>query len=66
VGTDVKILGQGLTGSTSVAFNGTAASFTVVSDTEIKTSVPTGATTGKVEIATPTGTLSRGGDFWVK
>jgi uncharacterized repeat protein (TIGR03803 family) len=66
VGTVVRILGQGLTGSTSVTFNGTAAVFTVVSDAEIKTSVPTGATTGKVVVVTPTGTLSSGGNFRVK
>jgi uncharacterized repeat protein (TIGR03803 family) len=66
VGTVVRILGQGFTGSTSVAFNGTAAVFTVVSDTYIKTSVPTGATTGKVVVVTPTGTLSSGGNFRVK
>jgi uncharacterized repeat protein (TIGR03803 family) len=66
VGTVVRILGQGFTGSTSVTFNGTAAVFTVVSDTYIKTSVPTGATTGKVVVVTPTGTLSSGGNFRVK
>jgi uncharacterized protein (TIGR03437 family) len=65
--TVVRILGQGFTGSTSVTFNGTAAVFTVVSDTYIKTSVPTGATTGKVVVVTPTtGTLSSGGNFKVK
>jgi uncharacterized repeat protein (TIGR03803 family) len=66
VGTIVRILGQGLTGSTGVTFNGTAASFTVVSDTEIKTTVPTGATTGRVEVVTSTGTLSSGGPFKVR
>ena len=53
VGTKVIILGNNLKGTTSVAFNGTAAAFKVVSDTEIKTSVPNGATTGYVTVTTP-------------
>jgi uncharacterized repeat protein (TIGR03803 family) len=58
VGKPVVILGNNLTGATSVTFNGTAARFTVVSSTEIKTSVPTGATSGKVQVTTPGGTLT--------
>jgi uncharacterized repeat protein (TIGR03803 family) len=53
VGTKVIILGNNLKGTTSVAFNGTAAAFEVVSNTEIKTSVPNGATTGYVMVTTP-------------
>ena len=58
VGAHVKILGTDLTGATSVSFNGTAADFTVVSPSLITTTVPAGATTGKVEVVTPSGTLS--------
>jgi uncharacterized repeat protein (TIGR03803 family) len=58
VGAAVKILGTKLTGATSVTFNGTAAVFTVVSSSEITTTVPAGATTGKVQVTTPSGTLS--------
>jgi uncharacterized protein (TIGR03437 family) len=57
LGAAVKILGTDLTGATSVTFNGTAAKFTVVSKSEIKTTVPTGATTGTVEVTIPKGTL---------
>src|SRR5260370_21572804 len=57
VGVKVKILGTSLTGATSVNFNGVAATFTVVSATEITTTVPTGATTGTVQVVTPGGTL---------
>jgi uncharacterized repeat protein (TIGR03803 family) len=57
VGSAVKILGTHLTGATSVTFNGTVAKFTVVSKSEIKTTVPEGATTGKVEVKTPHGAL---------
>jgi uncharacterized repeat protein (TIGR03803 family) len=57
VGTSVMILGTDLTGATSVTFNGKAADFKVVSATEITTTVPSGATTGAVEVTTPKGTL---------
>jgi uncharacterized protein (TIGR03437 family) len=58
VGKAVKILGNNLTGATSVTFNGTAAAFTVKSKSEITTTVPTGATTGTVQVVTPRRTLS--------
>jgi len=48
-----------LTGATSVAFIGTAATFTVNSaGTAISTTVPAGATDGPVHVVTPGGTLS--------
>jgi uncharacterized repeat protein (TIGR03803 family) len=56
-GAVVHILGTELAGATSVSFNGTVATFTVVSKTEVKTAVPSGATTGFVTITTPSGTL---------
>jgi uncharacterized repeat protein (TIGR03803 family) len=58
VGDSITILGYGLTGSTSVTFNGAAATFTVVSDTQITATVPSGASTGKVQITTPSGKLA--------
>jgi uncharacterized repeat protein (TIGR03803 family) len=57
VGATVKILGTNLTGATNVTFNGKAATFTVVSSSEITTTVPAGATTGEVQVVTPNGTL---------
>lgn len=57
VGATVNILGTNLTGATSVSFNGKAATFTVVSSSEIKTIVPAGATTGEVLVVTPNGAL---------
>jgi uncharacterized repeat protein (TIGR03803 family) len=65
VGTAVKILGTGLKGATSVTFNGTAATFTVVSASEITTTVPAGATTGKVQVATPKQTLTSNKQFLI-
>jgi hypothetical protein len=46
VGQSGGILGQGLTGTTSVSINGTPANFTVLSDTYIQATVPAGATSG--------------------
>ena len=66
VGTAIRILGNDLTGTTSVTFNGAAASFTVVSATEIKATVPIDATTGTAQVVTPGGTLSSGGPFLVR
>ena len=60
------ILGSKLTGVTAVSFNDTAASFTVVSGTEITATVPSGATTGKVQVVTPTGTVESKGKFQVR
>jgi uncharacterized repeat protein (TIGR03803 family) len=59
------ILGQGFTGTTSVALNGTPASFTVVSDTFIRATVPPGATTGFVTVVTASGTLTSNVPFRV-
>jgi len=55
VGGKVMILGNDLKGATRVAFNGTTATITSGSNTEITTTVPTGATTGAVEVMTASG-----------
>jgi len=65
VGTAVRILGTDLTGATNVNFNGKAATFKVVSSSEITTTVPMDATTGEVEVVTPNGTLSSNASFRV-
>ena len=56
-GSAVRILGTDLSGATSVTFNGIAAAFSVVSATQILARVPADATTGKVQVITPGGTL---------
>ena len=58
VGASIKILGTSLKGATGVTFNGTPATFTVVSTSEITATVPAGATTGEVQVITPKGKLS--------
>jgi uncharacterized repeat protein (TIGR03803 family) len=65
VGAKVIILGNNLTGTTSVTFNGRASSFTVDTSTEITTTVPTGATTGAVKVTTPNKTLKSNVGFRV-
>jgi len=65
IGQTGGILGQGLTGTTSVSLNGTPAAFTVVSDTYLTATVPPGATTGYVTVTTPIGTLTSNVPFRV-
>lgn len=57
VGAEIIILGTNLTGTTKVSFNTTAATFTIVSPSEITATVPSGATTGSLTVTTPSGTL---------
>jgi uncharacterized repeat protein (TIGR03803 family) len=57
VGTTVKILGTSLTGATSVRFNGTPATFTVVAGSLITATVPAGATSGEVQVVTSSGKI---------
>ena len=66
IGSSVTINGANLTGATAVKLNGTAASFTVVSPIKIKATVPCGATTGKIAVTTPAGTVISVGSFTVK
>jgi uncharacterized repeat protein (TIGR03803 family) len=65
VGAPVLILGNNLTGATGVNFNGTAATFTVVSDSEIQATVPVGAATGSVQVTTQSATLNSNVPFQV-
>jgi uncharacterized repeat protein (TIGR03803 family) len=53
----IGILGQGFNGATGVSFNGTAAKFTISSDTFLTATIPAGAKTGIVTVAIPSGNL---------
>jgi uncharacterized protein (TIGR03437 family) len=53
----VIILGNKLKSATAVTFNGTAATFSSISNSQMTATVPAGATTGTVEVTTPSGTL---------
>lgn len=65
VGTSVKIIGQSLSQTTRVTFDGVRATFTVNSDTQVTATVPTGAKTGKIEITTPGGNATSSASFTV-
>ena len=64
-GAPVTILGTNLAGATSVTFNGIPAAINSNPASEITTAVPTGATTGTVQVATPGGVLTSNTDFQV-
>ncbi|MCI0690403.1 DNRLRE domain-containing protein [candidate division KSB1 bacterium] len=65
-GTEVTITGNDFTGATSVNFNRTPAStFTIDSPTQIRATVPSVATTGKISVTTPGGTATSASDFTV-
>lgn len=57
-GSTVEILGNGLTGTTSVLFGSGSGSFTVVSDTYMTAIVPASGTTGTITVNTPSGALN--------
>jgi uncharacterized repeat protein (TIGR03803 family) len=61
----VNILGNNLTGTTSVSFNGTNATFRVISSSQITAAVPAGATTGSLTVVTPGGSLKSNVTFRV-
>ncbi len=64
VNAEVHIVGSGFTGATDVRFNGVAAtSFNVISDTEIATLVPEGATKGPITVVVPDGDIVSADDF---
>ncbi|MGH9199010.1 MAG: IPT/TIG domain-containing protein, partial [Acidimicrobiia bacterium] len=63
VGQAVTLTGTNLTGATAVKFNGTNATFTVNSATQISTTVPSGATDGTVRVTTPGGTTTSSTSF---
>jgi glucose/arabinose dehydrogenase len=65
VGTQVTLDGSYLAGATSVTFGGIPASFSVVWDTRLVATVPTGSTTGPIEVTTGSGTAAGPGDFTV-
>ena len=61
----VIILGKNLAGATSVTFNGTPASFEVISDTYIRAQVPKSATTGTIVVTVGSEIISGNAAFRV-
>ena len=68
VGTTVTIRGSGFSttpSSNTVSFNGTGATVSSATATQLVVTVPTGATTGAVGVTSPVGTASSGSPFVV-
>jgi hypothetical protein len=65
-GDQIVLIGNAFTGATAVTFGGTLAStYSVDSNTQITTVVPTGAGTGPIEVVVPGGTIATSVDFVV-
>jgi uncharacterized protein (TIGR03437 family) len=67
-GTAVTIYGTGFSttpGQNTVTFNGVTASVTSATATQIVTTVPPGATTGPIDVTTPTGSATSTASFTV-
>lgn len=56
VATSVLITGANLADVSAVKFGSTSATFTRISSTQVRASVPAGATTGRISVTTPGGT----------
>jgi uncharacterized repeat protein (TIGR03803 family) len=65
LGKTVGVLGQGLAGATSVTFDGTPATFEVLSDTYLEAVVPSAARTGRITVTTLTDVLNSKAAFWI-
>jgi large repetitive protein len=65
VGTSVDVMGNNFQGTTQVTFNGVTAVFVAQSGHLIETTVPTGATTGKIGVVTGDGSDTSTADFTV-
>jgi uncharacterized protein (TIGR03437 family) len=65
VGSAVTITGTNLSTTSSVSFNGTSASYTVTSNTQISATVPSAATNGPITVTTPGGSTTSSGSFTV-
>ena len=65
VGTAVTLSGVNFQGITTVSFDGHPAAFTLRSATEILTTVPGGAATGRIRVTSPGGTATTLRDFQV-
>ena len=62
-GTTVTINGSGFTGASAVAFNGTSATYTVTSNSQISATVPSSANSGPITVTTPAGSTTSSGSF---
>lgn len=66
VGRQIGILGNDLSSTTAVTFNGTPATFQVLSNTLVRATVPAGAATGMIQLTNASGVLSTKVPFIVR
>lgn len=64
-GVSVVLTGTNFTGATAVTFNGINVAYTVNSASQITATLPPGATTGKISITTPRGSVTSSSIFTV-
>ena len=64
-GTPITVSGSGFTTATEVTVGGSVTAFTVLSDTSLRATVPTDATSGRVAVSNVAGTASSAGSFTV-
>jgi hypothetical protein len=64
-GTTVTVYGAHFTGATAVTVNGATAQFSVVSDSQLTLTVPSGATSGPIGVTTPSGSATSSSTFTV-
>jgi photosystem II stability/assembly factor-like uncharacterized protein len=65
VGTLVTVNGSNFGGASAVTFGGAPSSYTVLSSSQIRATVPPNAATGRVTVTTAGGTATSSGDFTV-
>jgi hypothetical protein len=66
IGTPVTMIGTNFTGVSAVKFNGKPATFTALSGTQLRATVPAGATTGTISLTNSTGTGVTSTSFMVQ
>lgn len=65
VGASISLSGTSFMGATAVRFNNVSAPFVVNSSTTITATVPTGATSGRISVTTPSGSGNSASNFTV-
>ncbi len=64
-GVQVTLTGSNFNGANNVSFNGSSAGFTIISGGQIRATVPSGATTGRISVRNGSGTSFSFGKFTV-
>lgn len=66
IGSSVTVSGSNFVGVSAVTFNNTAATFSVLTATQLVASVPVGATTGALRVTTPGGIATSAASFTLR